>query len=61
MVCTCMHWHVQGYEMANKQYIATQGPLPETVDDFWRLIWEQGCNTIVMLTNLIENNKVKIF
>jgi len=47
--------------MANKQYIATQGPLEETVDDFWRLIWEQGCNTVVMLTNLIENDKVKNF
>lgn len=44
--------------MASKPYIATQGPLEETVGDFWRLIWEQRCSTIVMLTNLIENDKV---
>ena len=50
---------LQGYKMASGQYIAAQGPLPETVVDFWRLIWEQRCSIIVMLTNLIENNKVR--
>ena len=32
-------------------FIATQGPLPETVPDFWRLVWEQNARTVVMLTN----------
>ena len=32
-------------------FIATQGPLPDTVPDFWRLVWEQNAHTIVMLTN----------
>lgn len=32
-------------------FIATQGPLPDTVPDFWRLVWEQNSHTIVMLTN----------
>ena len=32
-------------------FIATQGPLPDTVPDFWRLVWEQNSRTIVMLTN----------
>lgn len=35
-------------------YIAAQGPLLPTVSDFWQMIWEQGCVSIVMLTALIE-------
>ena len=32
-------------------FLATQGPLPETISDFWRMVWEQNSRTIVMLTN----------
>ncbi|XP_046858728.1 receptor-type tyrosine-protein phosphatase T-like [Xenia sp. Carnegie-2017] len=42
-----------------KYYIATQGPKPKTVNDFWRMIFEQKCPTIVMLTTLKEMGKVK--
>ncbi|KAL4232771.1 hypothetical protein ACF0H5_007459 [Mactra antiquata] len=42
-----------------REYIATQGPLPGTVDDFWRLVWEQDVRVIVMLTQCKEGNKVK--
>jgi protein tyrosine phosphatase len=41
------------------RYIASQGPLPETFEAFWRLVFEQGCPAIVMLTNLTERGSVK--
>ena len=34
-------------------------PQLNTVNDFWRMIWELNITTIVMLTNLIEGNRIK--
>ncbi|KAL0609980.1 Receptor-type tyrosine-protein phosphatase H [Plecturocebus cupreus] len=42
-----------------QEFIATQGPLPQTVGDFWRLVWEQQSHTLVMLTNCVEAGRVK--
>ncbi|XP_074163389.1 receptor-type tyrosine-protein phosphatase H [Sminthopsis crassicaudata] len=42
-----------------REFIATQGPLPQTVGDFWRLVWDQRSRTIVMLTNCVESGRVK--
>lgn len=41
------------------KYIATQGPLPSTTDDFWQMILEDKCNLIIMLTTLIERGRAK--
>lgn len=47
-----------GYQKPN-HYIATQGPLPNTVGDFWRMVWEQNSRTLVMMTQLEERGRVK--
>ncbi|XP_025023427.1 receptor-type tyrosine-protein phosphatase H [Python bivittatus] len=50
--------YMPGYRK-EKEFIAAQGPLLATLYDFWRMIWEQHITTIVMLTNCIENGRVK--
>ncbi|XP_061170712.1 receptor-type tyrosine-protein phosphatase alpha-like [Saccostrea echinata] len=44
---------------SKQNYIATQGPKPKTVVDFWRLVWQECVSIIVCLTNLKEGNKIK--
>jgi len=48
---------VKGYRF-RRAYIATQGPLAETTEDFWRMLWEHNCNIVVMLTKLREVGRV---
>ncbi|XP_072563702.1 receptor-type tyrosine-protein phosphatase delta-like isoform X7 [Paramormyrops kingsleyae] len=50
--------YIDGYRRQNA-YIATQGSLPETFGDFWRMIWEQHSANIVMMTKLEERSRVK--
>lgn len=50
--------YVLGYK-ERKKFICAQGPMDTTVDDFWRLIWEQHLELILMLTNLEEYSKTK--
>ncbi|XP_052394554.1 receptor-type tyrosine-protein phosphatase S isoform X24 [Carassius gibelio] len=50
--------YTDGYRKQNA-YIATQGPLPETFGDFWRMVWEQRATTVVMMTRLEEKSRIK--
>ncbi|XP_023651150.1 receptor-type tyrosine-protein phosphatase T isoform X12 [Paramormyrops kingsleyae] len=50
--------YIDGYHRP-RHYIATQGPMQETVRDFWRMIWQENSVSIVMVTNLVEVGRVK--
>ncbi|KAM6040981.1 receptor-type tyrosine-protein phosphatase V-like isoform 3-T3 [Theristicus caerulescens] len=43
---------------SQQEFIATQGPLKKTIEDFWRLVWEQNICNIIMLTVCMENGRV---
>ncbi|XP_035734055.1 tyrosine-protein phosphatase non-receptor type 9-like isoform X1 [Vespa mandarinia] len=49
---------VDGYKQKNA-FINTQGPLPKTCGDFWRMIWEQQTLVIVMTTRVVERGRTK--
>ena len=48
----------QGYPRHN-MYITTQGPVANTIPDFWCMVWEQDSDVIVMLTELHEDGTVR--
>ncbi|XP_043364019.1 receptor-type tyrosine-protein phosphatase mu isoform X10 [Dermochelys coriacea] len=50
--------YIDGYHRPN-HYIATQGPMQETIYDFWRMVWHENTASIVMVTNLVEVGRVK--
>ncbi|XP_042628727.1 receptor-type tyrosine-protein phosphatase S-like isoform X2 [Cyprinus carpio] len=49
---------IDGYRQ-QRAYIATQGPLAETVEDYWRMLWEHNSTIVVMLTKLREMGREK--
>ncbi|GFU29168.1 receptor-type tyrosine-protein phosphatase T [Nephila pilipes] len=49
---------IDGYKKS-KNYIATQGPMADTISDFWLMIWNEKVTKIIMITNLVENGKCK--
>ncbi|XP_027857464.1 receptor-type tyrosine-protein phosphatase eta isoform X7 [Xiphophorus couchianus] len=50
--------YMPGY-LSRKEFIAAQGPLPATVNEFWRMVWEKNVQTVVMLTRCNEQGRVK--
>ncbi|XP_026482439.1 receptor-type tyrosine-protein phosphatase epsilon-like [Ctenocephalides felis] len=50
--------YVDGF-LRPKEYIATQGPKQQTVNDFWRMVWQEQVTAICMLTNIKESDKIK--
>uniref|UniRef100_A0A8D1CWC6 protein-tyrosine-phosphatase n=1 Tax=Sus scrofa TaxID=9823 RepID=A0A8D1CWC6_PIG len=49
--------YIRGYGGKDKAYIATQGPMPNTVSDFWEMVWQEEVSLIIMLTQLREGKE----
>ncbi|XP_064174748.1 receptor-type tyrosine-protein phosphatase R [Anguilla rostrata] len=49
--------YIRGYLGDERSYIATQGPMINTVNDFWQMAWQEDCPVIVMITKLKEKNE----
>ncbi|CAH1980358.1 unnamed protein product [Acanthoscelides obtectus] len=52
--------YIKGYT-GKHEYIATQGPLPTTCRDFWKMVLQENVNVIVMVSQFIANKKEKCF
>ncbi|KAK4470659.1 hypothetical protein MN116_006192 [Schistosoma mekongi] len=51
--------YIKGYKSRPNAFIATQGVMPHTINDFWRMVWCSHAPAIVMITKLVENKEVK--
>ncbi|KAF8560494.1 hypothetical protein P879_08433, partial [Paragonimus westermani] len=51
--------YIHGYGGQPNAFIATQGPMPNTVVDFWRMVWHSHAPAIVMITKLVEKQEAK--
>ncbi|XP_065173127.1 uncharacterized protein [Atheta coriaria] len=51
--------YIKGPDYTETAYVATQGPMAHTCDDFWHMVWQTQCDCIVMLTQLVEKGRNK--
>ncbi|XP_056605082.1 tyrosine-protein phosphatase non-receptor type 7 [Triplophysa dalaica] len=49
--------YIRGYLGVERSFIATQGPMINTVNDFWQMAWQEDCPVIIMITKLKEKNE----
>ncbi|XP_069484349.1 receptor-type tyrosine-protein phosphatase R isoform X2 [Ambystoma mexicanum] len=49
--------YIKGYGGEERAFIATQGPMINTVNDFWQMVWQEDTPVIVMITKLKEKNE----
>ncbi|KAF7648229.1 hypothetical protein LDENG_00159960, partial [Lucifuga dentata] len=49
--------YIRGYRGNEKAFVATQGPMVNTVNDFWQMAWQEASPVIVMITKLKEKNE----
>jgi tyrosine-protein phosphatase non-receptor type 11 len=51
--------YIKSEDLFGKSYIATQGPLQTTIDDFWRMVWQESSKIILMITHEVEKGRPK--
>uniref|UniRef100_T1JEW4 protein-tyrosine-phosphatase n=1 Tax=Strigamia maritima TaxID=126957 RepID=T1JEW4_STRMM len=51
--------YIRGYDSEENAYIAAQGPMVHTIEDFWLMVWQEKSPMIIMITKLKEKNKIK--
>ncbi|CAD8099346.1 unnamed protein product [Paramecium sonneborni] len=51
--------YIKGINNVEKQYIATQGPIPESIDDFWHMIWTNNVGIVIMLCALCDRGRIQ--
>ncbi|XP_041091799.1 tyrosine-protein phosphatase non-receptor type 7-like isoform X1 [Polyodon spathula] len=49
--------YIQEYKGTEKRFIATQGPMVNTVSDFWEMVWQEDSPIIIMITKLQEKKE----
>ncbi|CAJ0948881.1 unnamed protein product, partial [Mesorhabditis belari] len=57
--CDYIHANYVATPMSDKRFICTQGPLDNTLIDFWHMIIQEETDSIIMLCNVIEKGLLK--